>query len=52
MKNNPLIKNLRFLIGDKNLIFILLAFCDVAGSNSTQIGTATFVLLVLIKFNL
>lgn len=48
----PLFKNLRFLFGEKNLIFILLVFFDVAGSNSIQIGTTTFVLLVLIKFNL
>lgn len=51
MKNNLLIKNLGFLIGDKNMIFVLLVFFDAAGSNSIQIGTTTFVLLILIKFN-
>jgi len=52
LKNNPLLKNLEFSVGAKNLVFILLGFCDVAGCNSFQIGTTTFVLLVLIKFDL
>lgn len=52
MKNNPLIKKLRFLIWAKNLTFILVGFCDVAGCNCFRIGITTFVLLVLIKSDL